>query len=148
MRKHYFMKINQTLFAIGKDSFPYAYTVTSFRKRSLNLSLSQLRQLSKKANQFEGLAESLDSTQVIGIVEDSKKRVYCNRIDLERDLDTVISPMIPMNCNSLKDSFDLFFNGKGYSAFTGKQLKSITCIEKREKALKAISDKLADLFNK
>lgn len=150
MRKQYFIKFEKTLFALGKDNFPYSYQVLSFRKRQAErIPLSQLRTMRSKARDLETLSKDLQGTQCLEIVEESKQKIYSHRIDLERPVLTVIAPIISgMVCNYMPDAWNLLYNGAGYSATSGKKLKPIVCREKRSKGYKAVIDSLNDYFNR
>jgi hypothetical protein len=139
-------RINNTLFFVSSEKNVLGYYVIKFRKRNNITKLSVLRQLWRKARELEEKLP-VKSSSYIRIVEDAKRIVYSNRIDAERELTSVIHPILQVGEYSLLESWDMLFNGLGNSVYTGLPLKVITCKEKRIKALKVIVDLLDQQFN-
>lgn len=141
------IKINNTVFCLGKNTmFPLSYRVFTFRKRGLSLHLSDIRSMVLEADRLDSVFQERCSllNELNAVFWKAKASNYRKRTDLERSLLSIIA--IPVRCKSFKllDLWAWYFNGNGYST-AGKQLKPITCTEKRRKCLVSIINLLRDL---
>lgn len=150
---------NTILFYSTKHNLALGYYVTSFRKRrniSESLEKRLIQRHTEKLAKLEVIqnlvkrAESLENSLPVlsnyaSILYQAKKHVYSNRIDMLRNVESVIHPIIEENDQvTIKESWDLLMNSKGYSVFTGKPIKPITCQEKRIKVLKRFIELLSE----
>lgn len=123
---------NTVFFNSSRHNCPMAFLVVSFRKNEKTSTLSQIRKQWKEAK----AREEKDLTVSLNALESAKQSVYLKRCDLERDIKTVISPILSSSdIVKPSEAVDLLLNGKGYSAISGKKLRPITCQEKRRKIL-------------
>ena len=130
-----------------KHNFPLAYMVLEFRKRDnkARLGLSFFRALVKRS---EAIGECLESSAdcYTSLAYEAKKEIYRKRYDLERELESVIHAPIEMGLTcTIRQSWDICYNGYGTSDQTSKKLKIITCKEKRRKSLVSFINRLAEL---
>jgi len=137
------VKIENTLFIESeKHNIALGYLVISFRKRD-SFSLSAIRNVWKRAKELESTLS--DKADYISLVSEAKEKAYVNRKDTERALKSVIHPVVNTGSCSLSEAWDFCFNGKGISKTTGKQLKVISRVEKRRKALVHLINSLQDI---
>jgi len=135
-------KLGNTLF-FNSDlhGAPVGYYVLQFRKRSNLNKLSTLRKSFRRAQSLESNLEKLSSYAKLAV--EAKKAIYSIRYDLERNLDTVIHPIVEQDqIVTLGEALDLTLNGKGTSSITSKSVKVITCKEKRVKVMKKLIDSI------
>jgi len=132
-------------FDSSRHGAPLAYYVLQFRGR-INLNkLSILRVIFRRAQVLENKMPEL--SKYARLLWEAKKAVYSIRCDLERPIDSVIHPIMEETAStSIGYAINLLLNGQGISLYSKKQVKPITCKEKRVKVLKRFTELLAMRF--
>lgn len=140
------VKLNKTLLFVSEiHGVALGYYTLQFRKRENQNTLSQLRKIWKRARLIEARLEK--DSNYLETVYAAKTAVYRHRIDLERPVTSVVAKIADSKALvSLSKAWNMVMNGEGFSVY-GKQLKPITCLEKRIKVAKALADKLATIAN-
>jgi len=126
--------IQKTVFFMF-DGSPAGFIKLHFRKRKIVTSMLQILRRARKAKAL--FLKLPKIAKYASILSDAKDNAYRNRADSERvenSLDSLIRRCIEVNDQcTIVQAIDLLLNGKGISDTTGKNLKPITCIEKRRK---------------